>query len=234
MPKVKKTRISSTARGYFHDLDPYTLHPTKQSATKARSALAKLPGAKSRAPRVSTFYTILQDKRKNSPTKFGNVPQGPHTFPHHGLHTGIVEARDQGKLGDFGTVIPSPVQYGQRVDQEIPVGHPKRARAELAKGIFKKRHTRFQRLHVKAARSVFEEIAFAHVANKLLQMDPYGSYAYKGKGAGKKALGGKGESSLLPLAQQIDLPKNAGFTNLSGVTTRSKTILATLKKLGVV
>lgn len=234
MPKVKKTRISSTARGYFHDLDPYTLHPTKQAATQNRSALVKLPGAKSRAPRVSTFYTILQDKRKNSPTKFGNVPQGPHTFPHHGLHTGIVEARDQGKLHYFDAVIPSPVVYGQRVDQEIPVGHPKRARAEQAKGIFKKRHQRFKKLKGIVARSLSDDIAFAHVTNKLVQMDPYGSYAYKGKGAGKKALGGKGESSLLPLAQQIDLPKNAGFSDLSGVTTRSKTILATLKKFGVI
>lgn len=233
MPKMKKTRISSTARGYFHDLDPYMLHSTKQAAIKDRSVLATLPGAKSRAPRVSTFYTILQDKRKNHPTKFGNVPQGPHTFPHHGLHTGIVEARDQGKLHFFDAVIPSPVVFGKRVDQEVPFGHPKRARAELAKGIFKKRHQRFKKLKGIVARTRFDDIAFAHVTNKLLQMDPYGSYAYKGKGAGKKALGGKGESSLLPLAKQVDLPKNAGFTDVTGVTTRSKTILATLKKFGV-
>ncbi|HEX5126320.1 MAG TPA: hypothetical protein VFW00_06245 [Rhodocyclaceae bacterium] len=228
-----KSKIKSTAKGYFHDLDPYRLHATKAGATKDRSRLLKLGGAKSRAPRVSTFYTILQDKRKNNPKKFGNVPQGPHTFPHHGIHHGIMEARRQKKLYLFKAVIPSPTQYGSRVDSEVPVGHIKRSRAELAKTIFKKRYTRFSSL-MTASRSELQDIAFAHVINKLVQMDPHGSYAYKGKGAGKKALGGKGESSLLPLAQQIDLPKNSGFNDVSAVTTRSQTILKTLKGFGVI
>jgi hypothetical protein len=232
-PRVKKSRITSTARGYFHDLDPYKFHATKQDATKDRSSMLQMQDVKSRAPRVSTFYTILQDKRKNNPQKFGNVPQGPHTFPHHGIHTGIVEAYSQDKLSLFSSVIPSPSQYNARVDAEIPVGHLKRPRAELTKVIFKKRHARFERLAKLMTPNRIRKIEWAHVTNKLLQMDPYGSYSYKGKGAGKKALSGKGESSLLPLAQQVDLPSNSGFNHISGVTTRSQSLLKILGKVGV-
>ncbi len=226
-------KINRTAKGYFHDFDPYTLHPTKKAATTERSRLSKLTGVKKRAPRVSTFYTILQDKRKNDPSKFGSVPQGPHTFPHHGIHHGIIEARKLGKLSEFSSVIPSPADYNKRVNKEIPPNHTKRARAVKAQIIFKKRFLRFDQLKKMKNLPEVREIAFAHVINKLIQMDPYGSYAYKGKGAGKRALKGKGESSLLPLSSQIDLPKTAGFTDMSGVTTRSQTLLKTLKKFGV-
>jgi hypothetical protein len=224
--------IYSTAKGYFHDMDPYRLHSTKAIAMKERSRVAKL-GGKKRLPRVSTFYTILQDKRKNNPQKFGSVPQGPHTFPHHGIHSGIIEARAQNKLNIFDNVIPSPSDYGKRVDSEIPVGHVKRPRAELAKTIFKKRHTRFSTLSKIVGRTELQDIRLSHVINKLIQMDPHGSYAYKSGGASKKALKGKGESTLLPLAQQIDLPKNSGFSNLSAVQTRSQTLLSSLGKVGV-
>ena len=92
--KIKKTKISRTARGYFHDLDPYTFHSTKNDAVVDRSRLAKGGlGIKSRKPRVSTFYTLMQDKRKNSPTKFGTVPQGPHIFPHFAIHNGLSDAK---------------------------------------------------------------------------------------------------------------------------------------------
>ncbi len=231
--QVKKSKITSTARGYFHDLDPYTFHSTKLSATKDRSDMLKLPDVKSRAPRVSTFYTILQDKRKNNPLKFGNVPQGPHTFPHHGIHSGIVQAHAQNKLHEFDSVIPTASQYNSRVDSEISKTHLKRPRAELSKVIFKKRRDRFDVLSAQPALSRVAKVAFAHVTNKLLQMDPHGSYGYKGKGVGKKALSGKGESSLLPLQQQIDFPSNHGFNHAPVAKQRSNTILAALKKLGV-
>lgn len=231
--KIKKARITSTARGYFHDLDPYTFHPTKAQAAAERSRLLKAVGAKSRSPRVSTFYTVLQDKRKNNPQKFGSVPQGPHTFPHHGIHGALAEARAQGKFDVFDPVIPTPSQFQQRIDLEVPVGHVKRHRADLASGIFKKRHARFKKLRALAARTEIEDIRLAHVINKLVQIDPHGSYAYKGKGAGKGALKGKGESANQPLAQQIDLPKNSGFSSLSSVQTRSKTLLAAAGKVGL-
>ena len=60
-PSVKKARIVPTARGYFHDLDPYKFFPTKADAIKDRARLLKLGvGLKSRSPRVPTFYTVLQ------------------------------------------------------------------------------------------------------------------------------------------------------------------------------
>lgn len=78
--------------------------------------------------------------------------------------------------------------------------------------------------------SELQEIRMAHTINKMIQMDPYGSYAYKGKGAGKGAIKGKGESSLKPLDQQIDLPKNSGISDTSAVKTRSQTFMDLFKK----
>ncbi|GAB3037195.1 hypothetical protein GCM10027285_20970 [Oleiagrimonas citrea] len=231
---IGRVKISRTSRGYFHDLNPYSLHATKALARVDRSRLSKMGlGVKSRHPRVSTFYTILQDRRKNHPVKFGNVPQGPHTFPHHGIHHGIVEAKRTGQLETFAPLIPSPDDYGKRVDKEIPSGHGKYDRAKIAKSIFKKRHSRFVKLKNMSPRSEVHSIRFAHVINKLIQMDPLGSYAYKGRGAGKKALKGKGESATKPLAQQIDLPKNSGFSDIGDVQKRNTRILTTLGKFKI-
>lgn len=62
--------ITRTAKGYWHDLDPYTRHATKAAAQKARSKMLGLqkthPKIKRRKARVSTFYTFLQDKRKKA------------------------------------------------------------------------------------------------------------------------------------------------------------------------
>jgi hypothetical protein len=235
MPKITKSRISRTRKGYFHDLDPYTLHPTKQGAGKARAALSGSPFAKSRRPRVATFYTIMQDRRKNNPQKFGNVPQGPHTFPHFAIHLGIVEAKRQSNLAALGALIPDPVAYVKRVAQEIPATHQKGMRATLAGRIYKKRFKRFRGLEQIVHRSATDEIRYAHVINKLLQMDPHGSYAYKGTGASKSALKGKGESSDRPLKEQIDLPSTHGFSSsgLKAAKVRSQTLLAALKPLGI-
>lgn len=222
--------INRTAQGYFHDRNPYKLHATQNDAKKDRSRVAKL-GGKIRKPRVSTFYTILQDKRKNNPTKFGSVPQGPHTFPFHGIHHGIIKALNQGRLSEFKSVIPSPSHFGKSVDTEIPVGHTKRPRAELAKLIFAKRYKRFESYENMSSRTELQDISFAHTTNKLLQMDPHGSYGYKAGGAGKGALKGKGESSLKPLDQQIDLPKNSGLNDTKAVQTRSDTIMTFFGKL---
>ena len=230
---ISKASITSTARGYFHDLDPYTLFATKDKATKDRSLLLSGGIVKSRKPRVSTFYTILQDKRKNDPRKFGAVPQGPHTFPHHGIHTGLVEARQQNKLDLFANILPSPGDYNKRVNSEIPVDHVKRHRAEIAMEIYDKRYKRMQGFRSLSAPTRPQQIAFAHVINKMLQMDPFGSYAYKGTGAGRGALKGKGESTLKPLAQQIDLPSKHGFKNIGEVTDRNNTLSTTLGKLNV-
>jgi hypothetical protein len=234
MPSKSKSKISRTGFGYYHDLDPYKVFPTKALATADRSKLYKQADSASRSPRTATFYTILQDKRKNDPTKFGSVPQGPHTFPHHGIHRGIVEARAQGKLDLFAPLIPSPGQYDARVDNEIPKGHLKRRRAEVAQGIFKKRHLRFSQLQALGnKRDEQQNIRFAHAINKLIQMDPFGVYAFKGKGASKKSLSHKGEKSTLPLANQIDLPTNHGINDAKGVQTRNTSLLTTLAKVNV-
>jgi hypothetical protein len=231
---AKKSPVESTAKGYWHNRDPYKLHSTKKEAEKDYSRLGQT--IKKRVPRVSTFYTILQDPRKNNPTKFGRVPQGPHTFPFHAIHNGIIEARTKGPVAfnEFAKkIVPSVADFNSRVSAEISSTHKKRARANIAMEIFAKRHKRFVTLRENTARTEHQDIAFAHVINKLIQMDPHGSYAYKNKGASKNALKGKGESSLLPLANQIDLPSNHGFSNVTLANNRNNTLLSALSSIGI-
>lgn len=234
-PKIGKTRIKSTAQGYFHDLDPYTMHATKQGATQDRSALKAVnTDVKSRDPRESTFYTFMQDPRKNDPVKFGNVPQGPHTFPHHGIHQGLVQGVQQGRLDAFSPLIPTASVFNARAKAEVPDGHSKSGRRDKAMSYFAKNRKKYMALKgIGKKRTRAQTIKYAHTINKLLQIDPFGSYAYKGKGASKKARAGKGESSNKPLANQIDLPKSHGLSDVTGVTTRNQSILNVLKGFGM-
>jgi hypothetical protein len=226
-------KINRTAKGYWHDLDPYTRHATKAAAQKDRSRLRGVQ-LKARKARVSTFYTILQDKRKNHPTKFTSVPQGPHTFPHFALHDALTEARQQGKLDDFDPLIPSPADYDKLVTGEIPVGHAKEARAKIAQSTYARRHAAYLALKAQGVgRTEAETIRYAHKINKLLQMHPHGSYAYKGSGASRKALKGKGESSSKPVDTQIDLPAKHGLSDVNAVNTRNASLLKTVKTFGV-
>jgi hypothetical protein len=232
------SNIKRTAKGYWHDLDPFTRHKTKSDAQKDRTRLLGIrktdPKLKRRAARVSTFYTILQDKRKNNPTKFTSVPQGPHTFPHFALHDAISEARQQGKLDDFHPLIPSPADYNKIVTSEIPSGHAKEPRAKLAQSIYARRHATYLALQAKGVgRIESETIRYADKINKLIQMHPHGSYAYKSTGASRKALKGKGESSTKPVDKQIDLPAKHGFKDITPVNTRNNTLVTTVKKFGV-
>lgn len=232
------SNITRTAKGYWHDLDPYTRHATKSAAQKERSRLLGVqksnPKIKRRKARVSTFYTILQDKRKNNPTKFTSVPQGPHTFPHFALHDALTEARQQNKLDDFHPLLPSPADYDKLVAGEIPSGHAKEARAKIAQNTYARRYATYLALKGKGvARTEAETIRYTHKINKLLQMHPHGSYAYKGAGASKKALKGKGESSTKSVAMQIDLPAKHGFNDIKAVQTRNASLLKTVTTFGV-
>jgi hypothetical protein len=226
-------KINRTAKGYWHDLDPYTRHATKAAAQKDRSRLRGVQ-FKARKARVSTFYTILQDRRKNNPTRFTSVPQGPHTFPHFALFDALTEAKRRNKLDDFHPLIPSPANYNKLVTSEIPAGHLKASRAKIAKGIYARRYAAYLALKAKGAgRTEVETIRYAHKINKLIQLHPHSSYAYKSAGAGRKALKGKGESSSKPVAQQIDLPGKHGFKDIKAVNTRNASLLKTVKRFGV-
>jgi hypothetical protein len=218
--RIGAAKIGRTSHGYFHDLDPYEEHGTKKEATDDRSALRKDSASKSRKPRVQTFYTFLQDPRKGTPTEgYGSVPQGPHTFPHHAIHHALARAKSLGQLSDFDPLIPSPAQFKAAVDAEIPSGHPKEARAGVARSYYEKRHKRLM-AYKTMPYTRQTGIKMAHTYNKLLQMHPYGSYAYKGGGASKKALKHKGERAGVPLDQQVDMPKSGTFTDMAAAKKR--------------
>ena len=232
MPK-QRYKPESMSYGYFHDRDPYAFHATQDSAIKGRS---KLLAIKKRRPRVATFYSFIQDSRKidfvrskgSSRFKRYDKPQGPHTFPHHGIHFAIAEAKRLKKLDDFDVLIPSKTDFKAIVDKEIPASHAKRPRADLAIEHYDKVRKRYDTLKT-SARDDVADIKYAHTINKLVQMHPYGSRTYKGTGAKSGALAGKGETGkAYDLRPQIDMP-GSPFTDMKAANARMKSIWKVVK-----
>ena len=117
--------------------------------------------------------------------------------------------------------------FEKLVNKEIPPTHPKRERATLAIEQYGTIHKRIKLLKdIGNSRNEEQNIKYVHSVNKALQLHPYGTYAYKGKGASKSSLKGKGESATKPLADQIDLPSNHGFKDISAAKQRNKTLLS--------
>lgn len=237
MPKRSiKKNIVPTAAGYYHDLDPYSMHPTKKAAEDHRKRLMKTNPAngirkKSRRPRTPTFYTIMQ-QGKSIPKRFGHSKQGPHTFPHFAIHDAIINAKRKNRFDILNSVIPGPTTYSKAVDNEIPSGHGKETRARVAKQLYRKNYRSYQALKKRAGNlSPFESIKMAHKANKLIQLHPLGSYAYKGRGASNSATKGKGESRLKPISQQIDLPSSHGLSSTNAVDQRNRSLMDMTRKM---
>lgn len=226
-------QIDGPAGAYYHIRNPYRFFSTQSEALSDLKRLRR-NGFKPRKVRVPTFYTILQDKRKQRPRKYGSVPQGPHTFPHHGIFRGIAAAMEMGTLDEFGDLmVLTPLEYGKRVDLEIPKSHRKRGRAEIAIGIYEEAYRGYLDLRLNTSRSEFEDIKLAHRISRLRNLDPWATYAYWGAGAGAGALKGKGESRNKPLIDQIDLPRNAGFANRAAVKSYLESTAMHLEYFGV-
>lgn len=233
--KIKKQKIASVGvKGYVHDLDPYTIHPTKAKAADHRSELFNLSGTKvpikSRMQRETTLYTIIQDRRKSGSTKFGRTPQGPHVIPNWGFHHALAGAKKAGKLHEFPVL--SPAEYQARLTLEIPSDHVKRPKADVAFGQYQKTYNTYDALKKTATRDESQNIKFAHTINKLVQLDPFGTYSYKAGGAKKSSLSGKGENSSLSITPQVDWPKSA-FNAHSAFTTHVSDTISTLSKFGI-
>jgi hypothetical protein len=214
--KIKRIKISKTSLGWYHDLDPYTLHKTRREAQLDRNRIKNITPTefavvKSRKPRVPTFYTYMQDKRKSllvssAKVKFHSVPQGPHVIPHYGLHQGLVIARQEKNYDIFNDFIPKPEDYKKLVDDEIGANHCKDKRAGIVKSDYQRLYNRKSSLRRDVGKNELVEVKYFHTVNRLLNLNPYGTYGYKGNGAGKKSLQGKGESSNNPLSKNVDLP----------------------------
>jgi hypothetical protein len=233
MPK-KPYKPASMSYGYHHDRDPYAFHGTQADAIKERSRLSAI---KKRKPRVATFYSLIQDKRKitfvrnKGAQRFRRFdkPQGPHTFPHHGIHHAIAEAKKLGRLDEFDSLIPTKKEFKEIVNKEIPLNHAKRPRAELAIEHYKKVRARYDTLK-SAVRDEAGDIRYAHTINKAIQLHPYGSHTYKASGAGNTALAGKGETGTsYDLRPQIDMP-GSPFTDMNAANERMKSVWKVVKK----
>lgn len=205
------TKIRPVATGYFNDTDPYRPYATKQQA-KTEGVRLRAITKKKRSARVPTFYTILQDRRKGVPTnKFSDKLQGPHTIPHYYILDALVNARADSLLVQIADLRLTPKEFEEIVDREIPVRHPKRARAQVAIQRYGNIYDKGDRLLKNTSPSEADQVSIVHTLNKALQMHPYQTYSYKGGGAGGAALGGKGERRGTELT--IDLPGTAGFKN---------------------
>jgi hypothetical protein len=219
-PNRRKAKTKSTSRGRTNDRDPYRFHATQADADQDAIRLKNVVD-KTRDNRVPTFYTILQDKRKGVPRKnFGSVPQGPHTIPHHYTLDALVNARENNRLREISGLRPDPGEFKHMVYDEIPKDHPKRRRAKVAV-------KRYERLFEKAdllltglegaGLTEAETIKLVHTLNKGLQMHPFLTYAYKGKGAGKNALKYKNESRLEPV--KLDMPTKPVYNDMTDART---------------
>ena len=237
-PKIKKTKISRTSLGYYHDLDPYTLHKTLREAQSDRNRIKETPPSpavvKSRSPRVPTFYTYMQDKRKSlsvsAKVKFRSVPQGPHVIPHHGLHLALVIAREEKYYDVFNHLIPNPKDYNKLVDDEIGANHVKKAeRAEIVKSDYQRLYERMFSLRSEVDKYKYDlvDVKYFHTVNRLLHLHPYGTYGYKANGAGKKALQGKGERNNKPIS--IDSPPRNSYNNWGAADYYHESLIGTLK-----
>ena len=218
-PKSKKIeeiqppfKIEKTGRGYYHSFDPFVVFDSEEKASE--NAKIYRYRQKNRSIRVPTFYTFLQDKRKNDPTEFTSIPQGPHTIPHHALWGSLVVARQKKSLHKFFTHLPTPENFDKVVDGEIDTKHAKRKRADLAKDYYKKQYKKAKDLSELDPENNDEEKdrKIASRLNKAFNVHPYATYAYKGRGASKKALKRKNENANLPVHQQLDFNPNV-FTN---------------------
>jgi hypothetical protein len=209
------TKIKPVATGYFNDTDPYRSYTTKQQARTEGVRLSAIT-KKKRSARVPTFYTILQDRRKGVPAKkFSGKLQGPHTIPHYYILDALVNARADSILEEIADLRLTPKEFEEIVNKEIPVGHKKRARAEVAIQRYDNIYNKGDSLFKITKPSEADQVRLVHTLNKALQMHPYQTYSYKGTGAGAAALGGKGERRGTQLT--IDLPGTAGFKNNDAV-----------------
>ena len=239
-PKIKKTKISRTSLGYYHDLDPYTFHKTLRETQFDRNRIKEIPQSlavvKSRSPRVPTFYTYMQDKRKSlsvsAKVKFRSVPQGPHVIPHHGLHRALAIAREKKYYDVFNHLIPNPKDYNKLVDDEIGANHVKKSeRAEIVKSDYQRLYERMFSLRSKVDKykNNLVDVKYFHTVNCLLNLHPYGTYGYKANGAGKKALQGKGERNNKPIS--IDSPPRNSYNNWEAAGYYHESLIGTLESL---
>jgi hypothetical protein len=237
--KIKRIKISKTSLGWYHDLDPYTLHKTRREAQLDRNRIKNITPTdhavvKSRKPRVPTFYTYMQDKRKSllvssAKVKFHSVPQGPHVIPHHGLHQGLVIARQEKNYDVFNHLIPKPEDYNKLVDDEIGANHDKGSRAVIVKSVYERLYKRKSSLEFEVYKNELVNVKYFHTVNRLLHLHPYGTYGYKGNGAGKKALQGKGERNNGPI--RIDTPPQNSYKNWHAADEYHNLLVKTLNSL---
>ena len=243
--KIKNIKISKLGLGFIHDLDNYTVYESKKKALSERARFmnlekGKFAVVKSRNPRVPTFYTFIQDKRKNLPdppakVKFNRFRQGPHVIPHHGLHQGLVMARKHSLYDAFDKLIVKPEDYNKLVDGEIPTNHPKAKLAGFAKHYYQRRYNLHSSLKevVKGTNNEPDKVKFFNNINRMLQVHPYATFGYKGNGASKRKLSGKGERWDKPIDLQVDMPSSNSYNNKAAADNHTRTTIDILGGLGV-
>jgi len=197
-------KIVSTGRGYWSSSDPYSTFGTKAAA----SAWAKkLSGQKNRSNRTPTTYTMLVGKPNRKTGKFSAYKQGPHTIAHTSVWGAILNARRLDRLDDLFEILDPPERVDEIIDQEFPLDRLKRDLAVDSARQYQKYYNKAGSILVISKGSALDTdtaIQLSHSINKAFSLHPHATYAYKGKGASKKSLRGKGERSDKPVREMID------------------------------
>ena len=152
--------------------------------------------------RSETFYTYMQTDPAN---QLSLANQGPHTMS-HALVNLLVEARtrtaNQAQIQQlFQDQVPDPTEMMTLVEEEMD-----------GSGLTKKdrKIDRFEDAYTELYDEIEDDLNdaanFVKMSQKskvirkirrIMEMHPYGTYAYKGQGASKKARKGKGEAKYL-------------------------------------
>jgi hypothetical protein len=197
-------RTYSTGRGYWTTRDPYATFSTKAAA----SAWAqKLAGQKYRSNRTYTAYTVLVGKANRTTGKYSSLPQGPHSIAHNAVWAAVLSARRNNQLQELFDILDQPGDVFRILNTEFSDAHAKRDLADKLGLKYQKYYQKAGALLIMAEGKPLDDetaIGVCHALTKTLSLHPHATYAYKGKGASKKALKGKGERSGTPVRDQID------------------------------
>lgn len=198
---------------WYSTYDPFKFHATKKAATKYDQE-CKSKGMEETKERVPTIYTYTHTKPH---CKLSSVPQGPHTVAHKVTWDSLVQLTTLAEVQQlFDDQVLTPDDASEIVFQD----------ESPASGFSGQMDARLQRWAAdyaafhQAAEVLFKDptanlVRAKDLVNKLLQMDPYATYAWKTTQAASKAsLKGKGESKPDATFQDlVDQPPKASVKN---------------------
>lgn len=148
--------------------------------------------------REFTFYTYMQTDPNN---QLGIAKQGPHTLSfsfNNMLVNAATGAKDLPSLQNlFDTQVPDKTEMKKLVDEEMKESALPHKALKI-KRFHADYGSHYDNIKKHLAGKKMKFAPMRKLIRKIMEMHPYGTYAYKtAKGASKKSLGGKNERTYL-------------------------------------